>query len=80
MAKLKRGISRGWTGWAGGPHLTLPKKLGAPGLDFETWETANLNPRALLSTDHCPLTTDRHLQIIRSEARTIIVGEKNAGP
>ena len=25
-------------GWAGGPYLNLPQKLGAPGLDFQTWE------------------------------------------
>jgi hypothetical protein len=30
----------------GGPHPPLPKNLGAPGLDFETWES--MNPDRLL--------------------------------
>ena len=30
---------------AGGPYLNLPQKLGAPGLDFQTWETLNVGVR-----------------------------------
>ena len=27
---------------AGGPYLNLPQKLGAPGLDFQTWRVAQI--------------------------------------
>ncbi len=32
-------------GGIGGPHLNLPQELGAPGLDFQTWETLNAGVR-----------------------------------
>jgi len=49
---------------AGGPYLNLPQKLGAPGLDFQTWErrmSEALHPMSPKARHGAPI----HLGLVR---------------
>ncbi len=45
---------------AGGPHLDKPQKMGAPGLDFQTWDSVDTRPAKELGIEVSLVSEARH--------------------
>jgi hypothetical protein len=46
--------------WAGGPHLDESLKMGAPGLDFQTWDSVDTQLARELGIEVSHVSESRH--------------------